>query len=225
MVPGEWKKPVARPGSADEAVRWWLGAHFVPISETEVGLPALDLYASYCDAAPKTGLPVLTGATFGRIAAALVPRGRTYLPEERGVKLRYQVRGKPDTPVPPDVRDGVQRGGALMRTLYLAACKEAGLKQTASWEDFRATRLLDEKLIARHIYDKHGHLPVSEPGRKALSIEKPVNEDNIVSIPVKALWADFPQVGWTYIRFLYALAQVTHVTRTETRKIAYLEKP
>lgn len=219
-----WNSPMNTLQGPEEAVRWWLGEHFVPASEWEVGIGAIFLYASYCDAVVATGLPLITGSMFGRIMGGLVPRKRGGSGSTGG-STTYQLRARAAVKLAEVPFEDNMKGGGLMRKIWLETCRKTGAKPERTWEEFAEERRRDEAIVSRHIVDKHGLRPILAPGRKAASIDDPVDEGHLVTIPVQELWGDFPKLGWTYVKFLGVLGQVTQVSRNSRIKFAYMEKP
>ncbi len=210
-----WQVPDSNIADPETAVRWWLQKHFHQAHTPDEGTWAIDMYASYLDAAVDTKkLPLFSGVLFGRIVGTLVPRTMFRSVMTDGVR-----RGGHTYLVQP--LDGVdvflngksKSGPGAMKALYANACKTMGSRQIWDWQEFEAVQARDKKVLEQWCTE-HGYRPVLPPMQG-------------VETKTKALYELFVKSNaWTYQRFNKALATIGLVKRGNngSHKVVLLQK-
>lgn len=207
-----WEKPEATIMDHAKAVAWWLKQHFVHSSGTANATWAIDLYASYLDAAVETAaMPIISAAAFGRVAGELCPRTgyrNTTVNGER--KSGYQYMVTPKDGVTLYLNGKCKSGPKELAKLYAQAMTAAGSKNSWEWSAFedmarRDRRVLTEWLAAR--------------GLKAATSGEPTS--------TKVLFEEYSKsYGWSYQRFNKTLARLGKVKRGDggSRKVVYIQQ-
>lgn len=211
-----WKKPDSPFADLDAALKWWLEEHFRKGDESD-GCWAIDLYATYLEAARVTGsLPIVSLQSFGRSCMGLVPRSaymtvRAKDQEQRSGR-KYLVAPLKGVAI---VSIGKSDNGALagMR-MYKEAQGATSSQQSVGWLSF-AKQLEDDKAVLAEWLTSQRLVRCDTEKKAAPSLR---------NLHAQFLESFNGRYDWGQLRFKRALALLANVRRGDkgARQVADL---
>lgn len=213
-----WQTPPEDFHEIEPAIQWWLDAHFI-LGDDNAGTWAIDLYASYIEAAVETKkIPIVNIHIFGRAMKLFSPMTKNVRRVVDGeAKSGYMYCVRPKEGVVLYVAGRVDNGAKAARAIWLSAQECTGYQQTTRWLEFKDEVLRDKTEVERFLVSqKLGPPPNGERLRRPVAVR-----------PLYRKFRDW-DVGsdWSEVRFRRALSQITRLYRGDggARQVADLRE-